>query len=100
MFDGSYSVIYRCRSSVKDWSLYVLEHEAVASKPVAARLAMETLGQPWRGFISAAADWRPGVEFRKLDEMLDFINLHWSKGYLGRGVVCYRRGKNSRKRTR
>jgi hypothetical protein len=56
-------------------SLYVLENGRVASKPEAARWAMDSLGEPWRGLISAAAAWQPGLEFDTLDETLGFIRF-------------------------
>ena len=63
----AYAILTMCRS------LYVLEHGCVASKPAAARWAMQTLPGPWRALIAAAAAWRPGMEFSKLVETLDFI---------------------------
>jgi hypothetical protein len=54
-------------------SLYVLEHGRVVSKPDAARWAMHTVGEPWRALISAAAAWRPGMGFNRLEETLAFI---------------------------
>jgi len=65
----AYAILTMCRS------LYVLEHGRVASKPEAAGWAMETLGDPWRSLVSAAAAWRPGMEFNKLAETLDFIRF-------------------------
>jgi predicted nucleotidyltransferase len=62
----AYAILTMCRS------LYVIENGRVASKPEAARWALQTLGEPWRGLISAAAAWRPGTEFDKLDETLEF----------------------------
>jgi hypothetical protein len=71
-----YAVLTMCRS------LYVLEHGRVASKPEAARWAMETLGEPWHTLISTSAVWKPGMEFDKLRETTDFIiyTLFSSKG--------------------
>ncbi len=63
----AYAVLTMCRS------LYVLEHGAVASKPAAARWAVETLVEPWVTLIAAAASWRPGMEFDKLKETTGFI---------------------------
>jgi len=63
----AYAILTMCRS------LYVLEYGRVASKPEAARWAMETLGEPWASLIVAAAVWRPGVDFKKLEETLGFI---------------------------
>ena len=65
----AYAILTMCRS------LYVLEHGRVASKPEAAGWAMETLREPWCSLISAAAAWRPGMEFNKLEETLDFIRF-------------------------
>jgi hypothetical protein len=62
-----YTVLTMCRS------LYVLENGRVASKPEAARWAMETLQDPWRALIAAAVAWRPGMEFDKLKETMEFI---------------------------
>ena len=65
----AYAILTMCRS------LYVLEYGRVASKPEAASWAMETLGKPWRLLISAAAAWRPGMEFNKLEVTLKFIRF-------------------------
>lgn len=62
-----YAILTMCRS------LYVLEHGMVASKPAAARWAMETLGEPWAGLIEEAAEWREGMEFDRLEKTLEFI---------------------------
>ncbi|MBE3037581.1 MAG: DUF4111 domain-containing protein [Chloroflexi bacterium] len=63
----AYAIITMCRS------LYVLEHGMVASKPAAARWAMETLGEPWAGLIEEAAEWREGIGFDRLEKTLEFI---------------------------
>jgi predicted nucleotidyltransferase len=65
----AYAILTMCRS------LYVIENGRVASKPEAARWALQTLGGPWCGLISAAAAWRPGMEFDILDETLEFIRF-------------------------
>jgi hypothetical protein len=62
-----YAILTMCRS------LCVLEHGGVASKPAAAHWAFEILGEPWIGLIGAAASWRPGMEFDRLEETLEFI---------------------------
>ena len=62
-----YAILTICRS------LYVLARGRVASKPEAARWAMQTLREPWRALISSAAAWRPGLEFNQLEETLEFI---------------------------
>ena len=63
----AYAILTMCRS------LYVLEHGHVASKPEAARWAQKTLGDPWASLVVAAAAWRPGMDFKKLEETLGFI---------------------------
>jgi len=70
----AYAVLTMCRS------LYVLEHGRVASKPEAARWAVETLAEPWRALIASAASWKPGMKYDKLKETLDFISytLFWN----------------------
>ena len=65
----AYAILTMCRS------LYVLEHGRIASKPEAARWAMEKLADPWRALVSAAAAWRPGMDFNKLEETLEFIRF-------------------------
>ena len=65
----AYAVLTMCRS------LYVLEHGRIASKPEAARWALETLGEPWHALVAAAADWRPGMEFDQLEEVMMFIQF-------------------------
>ena len=54
-------------------SLYVLEHGRIASKPEALQWAMTALEKKWIGFIEAAAVWREGMEFDRLEETLEFI---------------------------
>ena len=70
----AYAILTMCRS------LYVLAHGRVASKPEAAGWAMQTLGDPWRGLVSAAAAWRPGMVFNRLEETLDFIRYTLATG--------------------
>ena len=65
----AYAVLTMCRS------LYVLEHGRIASKPEAARWALETLEEPWRALVAAAASWRPGKVFDRPEEMVDFIRF-------------------------
>jgi predicted nucleotidyltransferase len=65
----AYAILTMCRS------LYVLEHGRVASKPEAARWAIQTLGGGWRGLISAAAAWRPGMDFDQLEGTMEFIHF-------------------------
>ncbi len=72
----AYTVLTMCRS------LFVLEHGRVASKPEAARWALETFGEVWRELISAAADWRPGLEFKRLEETYDLIRFVLKKWVL------------------
>ena len=62
-----YAVLTMCRS------LYVLKHGMITSKPAAARWAQSALSEPWVGLITAAAVWRPGMDFDRLNEMLKFI---------------------------
>ena len=64
-----YAVLTMCRS------LYALENGRVASKPEAARWALERLDEPWKGLIAAAAAWRPGMAFGRMGEMFDFIQF-------------------------
>jgi predicted nucleotidyltransferase len=62
-----YAILTMCRS------LYVLEHDRIASKPEAARWAQSALGEPWAGLIEEAAGWRDGVEYDKLEDTMGFI---------------------------
>jgi predicted nucleotidyltransferase len=75
----AYAVLTICRS------LYVLEHGMIASKPVAARWAQSVLGEPWAGLIAAAAAWRPGVDFERLDETVGLIRFTLRKWGLPAG---------------
>jgi len=65
----AYAILTMCRS------LYVLEHGVATSKPAAARWSQSALGEPWTGLIAAAAAWRPGVDFERLDETVGLIGL-------------------------
>jgi predicted nucleotidyltransferase len=70
----AYAVLTMCRSS------YVLENGCVASKPQAARWAMETLEDQWHALIASAEAWRPGVLFDRFDDVVRFILYtlgHW-----------------------
>lgn len=75
----AYAILTMCRS------LYVLEHGRVASKPEAARWAVETLGEPWRPLVSAAVAWRPGKEFNQMSETIDLIRFTLNKWGLPAG---------------
>jgi hypothetical protein len=66
----AYAVLTMCRM----W--YTLEHEAVVSKPAAARWARTTLDKRWVALIEWALRWRPDLQVddeEKLPETLDFI---------------------------
>lgn len=63
----AYAIVTMCRT------LYTLQHGTIASKPVSAQRAMETLGEAWAGLIEEALDWRPGVAMERFDETVDFI---------------------------
>jgi hypothetical protein len=63
----AYAILTMCRV------LYTLQHRAVVSKPVAARWAQETLGEPWAGLIEQALTWQPGEQLDSLSETLNFI---------------------------
>jgi len=63
----SFGVLTVCRT------LYMLEHGAVASKPVAARWAQHTLDERWTALIEWALTWRPESETSQLEPTLDLI---------------------------
>ena len=63
----AFAVLTMCRA------LYTLEHGAIASKPVSARWALETLGEPWAALISRALAWSRDSHWDYLDETLDFM---------------------------
>jgi hypothetical protein len=68
----SYTVLTLCRM------LFTLEFGAIASKPVAARWAQETLGEPWAALIERAWAGRHNPQMKaQLDDVngtLDFIH--------------------------
>ena len=70
----AYAVVTMCRI------LYTLQIGTIASKPVSARWAQETLDQRWTGLIEEALRWRPGVTMDKFDETLDFIRYAVESG--------------------
>jgi hypothetical protein len=53
--------------------LFTIENGTIASKPVSARWALETLIERWKDLIEKASAWRHGKQLNKLDETLDFI---------------------------
>jgi hypothetical protein len=63
----AYAILTMCRS------LYVLKNGRVASKPQAARWAMETLDDQWLVLIASTEAWRPGFVFNRLDDVTRFI---------------------------
>jgi hypothetical protein len=63
----SFGILTLCRT------LYILEHGAVGSKPVAARWAQHALDQRWIALINWALAWRPESEASQLEPTLDFI---------------------------
>jgi predicted nucleotidyltransferase len=63
----AYAILTMCRS------LYMLDHGRVASKPAAARWAMQALGEPWHTLISWAVTPSPGVEDDRLEGMIGLI---------------------------
>lgn len=63
----AYAVLTMCRA------LFTIENGTIASKPVSARWALETLIEHWKDLIEKALSWRHGKQLNKLDEMLDFI---------------------------
>jgi len=62
-----YAVFTMCRA------LYALEHGVIVSKPVAARWAQQTLGEPWAGLIDCAFIWRHGGKSERLNDVLAFM---------------------------
>lgn len=62
----AYVVLTMCRA------LYTLHYGTVSSKPVAARWAQQTIGEPWAGLIECALLWTPCQPLLK-DETFSFI---------------------------
>ena len=56
-------------------ALYTLERGEVCSKPEAVIWALETQDARWHDLIRAARDWRPGLAFDRLGEVLDLIRF-------------------------
>jgi len=69
----AYAVLTMCRA------LYMLEYACIASKPRAAGWALGTLGEPWSALIEEALTWRPGLEFKQLEEVISFIRFALEK---------------------
>jgi hypothetical protein len=65
----AYAVLTMCRSR------YILEHGRIASKPEAARWAMQTLREPWVELVRKAMDWRNDMDFDIPEETIEFINF-------------------------
>ncbi len=70
-FENSECQVYAILTMYR--SLYVLEHNRIASKPEAARWAQAALGDPWGRLIEEAAEWREGKKFDRLEETMEFI---------------------------
>ncbi|HSD82758.1 MAG TPA: aminoglycoside adenylyltransferase domain-containing protein, partial [Anaerolineae bacterium] len=63
----AFAVLSMCRA------LYTLQQGAVASKPVSARWAQQTLGEHWTNLIEWALTWEPDTPLDNLSETLEFI---------------------------
>ena len=63
----AYAVLTMCRA------LHTLQYGIIASKPVAARWAQESLGERWGVLIERTLAWQPGMQLDSLSETLDFI---------------------------
>jgi hypothetical protein len=63
----AYAVLTMCRA------LHTLQHDCIASKPVAARWAQETLGERWAALIAWALTWTHETLSDQLNETLNFI---------------------------
>lgn len=63
----AFAILTMCRV------LYVLAHDTVASKPIAAAWAQETLPPPWPTLIATALDWRHDTRPDDLTATLAFI---------------------------
>lgn len=59
-----YAVLSMCRV------LHALQFGTIVSKPVAARWAQATLGEPWAALIEQALLWRPSAPFEQLPQVL------------------------------
>jgi hypothetical protein len=65
----NYTILTMCRA------LYTLRHGEVVSKPVAARWAQATLGEPWAEIIKSALNWPQDTRRNKKNEAQAFIRL-------------------------
>ncbi len=63
----AYAVLTMCRA------LYTLELGTFVSKPVAARWAQQTLGEPWARLIERALSWHHSSTMDVLDEILALL---------------------------
>jgi len=63
----AYAILTMCRV------LYTLRHGAIVSKPVAARWAQTTLGEPRAALITRALAWQPGAPMNAFDEIVNVI---------------------------
>lgn len=62
-----YGILSMCRA------LHALHTGTIVSKPVAARWAQTTLGEPWAASIERAIAWRPGMAFNDPDAAIELI---------------------------
>jgi hypothetical protein len=75
----AFAILTMCRA------LSTLEHGTVASKPVAARWARETLPPPWPALIARALRWRADHTPDDMTEMLAFIRYTVARAGCERG---------------
>jgi predicted nucleotidyltransferase len=63
----AFAILTMCRA------LYTFQHGTIASKPVSARWAQQTLGERWTSLIEWALTWEPAISSDNLSETLEFI---------------------------
>jgi hypothetical protein len=73
----AFAILTMCRA------LHTLHHGDVVSKPVAARWALNALGEPWPALIEQAMSWSPEASHQDMTGALDFIRYTLNRARFG-----------------
>jgi hypothetical protein len=69
----AFAALTMCRA------LYLLEQNEFPNKPQAVAWAQDNLPSEWSALAAEADAWREGMDFNRLDEVLDFIRYTYQR---------------------